>query len=82
MKKQSKRPQDASEQLRFELTCSPAQSDCEPQNSAPYAAHPDPVASIVSLTSARRQRELERERALLDAVRTRAAHLTDCLFKR
>jgi hypothetical protein len=82
MKKQSNRPEDVSKQLEFELACSRAGPDCGPQQSVPATPSPGSSASIIVLASARQQREVERDRALLDAVRVRAAHLTDCLLKR
>jgi hypothetical protein len=81
--KPSKPTEDASNQLQFDLSCSRPAAGCGPQQSVTSSvARPVRTASVIDLSSARQRREGDADRALLDAVRVRAAHLTDCLLKR
>ena len=81
--KPSKPAKGASNQLQFDLPCPHAAAEWGPQQSVPSSvARPVRTASIIDLSSARQRREGDADRALLDAVRFRAAHLTDCLLKR
>lgn len=82
MKKQSERPKNASNQLGFELTCPPQKPALSSKPSAATTPCRKQTASILDLGPALRQREADSDRALLKAIQTRAAHLTDCLFKR
>ena len=83
MKKQSERPEEASNQLRFELTCS-AKELASPSSVLEAATNPPSASTsvILDLTPSLRRRAMEDDRALVRAVQARAAHLSDCLFKR
>jgi len=82
MKKLSRNSDDASNQLSLELISQASESACGTSRLA-TAATPRPIwsAGVVDIVSARQRRAAESDRALLRAIQTRAAHLTDCLFK-
>jgi hypothetical protein len=80
--KQTERVEDASNQLGFELECPPAAPAFTSKAVETTTPKPILTASIVDLTPALGRRAAENDRALLKAVQTRAAHLSDCLLKR
>jgi hypothetical protein len=82
MKKQSERIGDAAIQLGFELVCAPKEVASCLSASEPAALPLNAPSSVIDLAPALNRRAAETDRALLKAVQTRAAHLSDCLLKR
>jgi hypothetical protein len=82
MKKQSERNGGPAVQLGFELVCAPIKLACSLSESEFADVRSNAASSIVDLTPTLHRRAAETDRALLKAVQSRAAHLSDCLLKR
>ena len=82
MKKQSERIGGAAIQLGLELVCAPVELASSLSSSEPAALPSNAASSVIDLAPVLNRRAAETDRALLKAVRTRAAHLSDCLLKR
>jgi hypothetical protein len=82
MKKQPESTGDTAVQLGFELVCLPVERAFASNASEHADLQPIVTNSVVDLAPSLHRRAAESDRALLKAVQSRAAHLTDCLFRR
>lgn len=81
MKKQSERMEGAGVQLGFELEFTPIDPSGPSSSPAAIVSEASVKGSVVDLTPLLQRRAAENDRALIKAVQSRAAHLSDCLRK-